>query len=84
VDTWINKAFQVCRAEGGIKAHMVDAHGIIIFRWRMFYDDDIYEDFNVPFGVIEDFETFKALCRQFNTPGDAKTWYLKRINRDET
>lgn len=72
-------------------AHGTDDNGIIIFRWRMYYDgagdeftnaaDAIYEDFNVPFGVIEHFETFKALCRQFDTPGDAEAWYLKRINR---
>ena len=59
--------------------HMVDEHGVFIFRWRMYYDEEIYEDFNVPFGVIEHFETFKALCRQFDTPGDVKQWYNERI-----
>ena len=80
--TWTNKAFQVCPVEGGIQAHMVDDKGVIIFRWRMYYDDDTYEEINIPFGVIEHFETFKALCRQFTTPEDLKAWYLKRINRN--
>lgn len=62
--------------------HMVNGNGAFIFRWRMYFDDEIYEDFNVPFGVIEHFETFTALCRQFDTPGDAEAWYLKRINRN--
>ena len=79
--TWTNKAFQVCSVEGGIQAHMVDANGVIIFRWRVYYDADVYEEINIPFGVIEHFETFKALCRQFETPNDLKDWYLKRIDR---
>ena len=72
-------------------AHGTDDNGVIIFRWRMYYegprdeykggDESIYEDFNVPFGVIEHFETFTALCRQFDTPGDAEAWYLKRITQ---
>lgn len=80
--TWTNRAFQFCETGTGAMLHMVDARGIIIFRWRMYYDDEIYEDFDVPYGVIEHFETFKALCRQFDTPGDVKQWYLKRINRN--
>lgn len=80
--TWTNKAFQICPTEGGILAHMVDGRGVIIFRWRLYYDEETYEEINIPFGVIEEFETFKALCRQFATPADLKAWYLKRINCD--
>lgn len=60
-------------------AHGTDSNGVIVFRWRMYYDEEIFEDFTVPFGVIEQFETFKALCRQFETPEDAKKWYLKKV-----
>lgn len=77
--TWRNRAFNVCQVEGGIMAHMVDDKGVIIFRWRMYYDDATYEQFTVPFGVIEHFETFKALCRQFDTPEDANKWYSTKL-----
>jgi hypothetical protein len=59
--------------------HGTDSNGVIVFSWRMYYDETIYEDFTVPFGVIEHFETFKALCRQFKTPGDAQKWLLKKV-----
>ena len=81
--TWANKAFNVCQTSSGIMAHMVDDLGVIIFRWRMYYGPTSYEEVNIPFGVIEEFETFRALCRQFDTPSDLKTWYLKRINRND-
>ena len=81
--TWTNKAFQICPTDGGIMAHMVDDTGYIIFRWRLYYDADVYEEINIPFGVIEEFETFKALCRQFDTPGDLRKWYFVRINRND-
>ena len=91
--TWVNKAFNVCKTDGGIMAHMVNANGVIIFRWREYYyqpgdivelkkgEDSpaIYEEVNIPFGVIEDFETFVALCRQFETPGDVRHWYMKKL-----
>lgn len=64
-------------------AHCVDGHGIIIFRWRLYYDEENYEEFNVPFGIIEHFETFKALCRQFETPHDAKKWLLKKVAQND-
>jgi hypothetical protein len=82
VHTWTNKAFQITPTATGAMAHMVDRNGVFIFRWRMYYDAEIYEDFSVPVGVIEHFETFKALCRQFDNPADVKQWYLKRINRN--
>ena len=78
---WTNKAFAVRWVDGAILSHMVDANGVFIFRWRMFYDEETYEEFNLPFGVIEEFETFLALCRQFDTPADVKKWYLKKIGR---
>ena len=86
--TWRNKAFQVCKVDGGIQAHMVDDKGVIVFRWRMYYDtlvtdDTEYEEINIPFGVIEHFETFKALCRQFDTPHDLRAWYLERIKDND-
>jgi len=76
---WTNKAFQITKTEAGYMGHGTDDNGVIIFRWRMYYETqppgklnimrnvegEIYEEFNVPFGVIENFETFKALCRQF-------------------
>lgn len=80
MNTWTNKVFQIVPTSNGIMAHMVNGNGVFIFRWRMYYDEETYEEFNVPFGVIEEFKTFKALCRQFDTPEDAKKWYLKRIN----
>lgn len=91
--TWTNKAFQMCKTQSGFMAHGVDGQGVIVFRWRMYYDEKmyneltyhgeiLYEDFTVPFGVIEHFETFKALCRQFDTPGDAEAWYNKRIKEN--
>ncbi len=64
-------------------AHCVDGHGVIIFRWRLYYDDENYEEFNVPFGIVEHFETFKALCRQFETPHDAKAWLLKKVAQND-
>lgn len=82
MDTWSNRVFEVEKYPGGAYARMTDKNGIFIFRWRLWYDEEIYETFDVPVGVIERFETFKALCRQFDTPNDVKAWYLKRINRN--
>lgn len=90
MDTWTNKAFQIRTTEQGqsLMAHMIDENSVIIFRWRLYYykpgdvienDQEIYEEFNVPFGIIKHFETFTALCRQFDTPNDANDWYLKKI-----
>lgn len=77
--TWRDKIFQMAKTQTGFMSHGTDHNGVIIFRWRMYYDDEVHEDFNVPFGVIEHFETFKALCRQFDTPEDAKEWYGKKL-----
>jgi hypothetical protein len=77
--TWINKAFQVNKTQGGLMAHLIDGNGVIIFRWRVYYDEMTYEEVNIPFGVIEKFETFTALCRQFETPGDVKNWYMNKL-----
>ncbi len=80
--TWTNKAFQFVTLDNAQLAHMVDGRGVILFRWRMYYDDDIYEDFDIEYPLIKHFETFKALCRQFDTPGDAEAWYNNRIKRN--
>ena len=90
VITWVNKAFNVCKTDGGVMAHIVNANGVIIFRWREYYYQPggplgppspaaIYEEVNIPLGVIEEFETFTALCRQFDTPSDVKDWFLKKV-----
>ncbi len=60
-------------------AHMVDGNGVIIFRWRLYYDKTTYEEVNIPFGVIEEFDTFTALCRQFETPSDVTKWYMNKL-----
>ena len=79
VITWVNKAFNVGKTDGGIMAHMVNANGVIVFRWRLYYDETIYEEVNIPFGIIEEFETFTALCRQFETPSDVRHWYMEKL-----
>lgn len=77
--TWRNKVFQMTKTQSGFMSHGTDENGVIIFRWRLYYDANLYEEFLMPFGVIEHFETFKALCRQFDTPGDADAWLTKKV-----
>lgn len=88
--TWHDKIFQITKTQSGFMAHCTDSKGVIIFRWRMYYtpyppnkktDAEISEEFNLPFGVIEHFETFKALCRQFDTPEDARAWLKRKLEQ---
>ena len=78
--TWCNKVLEIRDAGGrGIYARIVDANGLFVFRWRINYDEEIFEQCDIPVGVIEKFDTFIRLCEYYATPADLKAWFLEKV-----
>ncbi len=54
----------------------VDHSGAFLFGW---VDTHTLLRVDIPVGVIKKFETFKALCRQFEHPLDLAIWYQDKL-----
>lgn len=77
-----NKVFEFERDDnsGFVFARVANDNGDFLFLWQ---DEFTLQRVEIPVGVIQNFETFKALCRQFEHPLDLETWYKKKLKESQ-
>lgn len=73
-----NQTFEIERDDnhGFLMGRCADHDGTFIFRWL---DTHTMLRADIPVGVIKQFETFKALCRQFEHPLELQRWYQQKL-----
>lgn len=77
-----NMIFEIERDDnhGFLIGRCADHNGAFIFRWL---DLHTLLRADIPVGVIQKFETFKALCRQFEHPVDLAIWYKNKLQESQ-